>query len=298
MKDIIIIGAGCAGLTAAIYAARAGRSVLVLEQESVGGQIAFSPRVENYPGIASVSGMEFSDRLYAQADALGAELELEKVLRVEPGDPIRVVTEDGMHECRRLIVATGVKHRPLGVPGEERFTGHGISYCAACDGAFYKEKTVAVVGGGSTALQSAEMLSGLCEKVFLIHRRAQFRGEPALAARAAKLVNVDAVLNARVTALHGSGRLTGVTAAVPGGMRELTLDALFVCVGQEPNNAFLRGTAALDGTGYLIAGEDCRTNVPGVFAAGDCRTKLVRQLTTAAADGSVAALAASAECVG
>ena len=290
--DLIVVGAGCAGLTAAIYAARAGKSVLVLEQESVGGQIAFSPRVENYPGIPSISGMAFADALFAQADALGAALELEKVLRVEPGESIRVVTEDDAHECRRLILAPGAKHRRLGLPREEELTGRGVSYCATCDGAFYKGKTVAVAGGGSTALQSAELLAGLCEKVYLIHRRDAFRGEPGLSERVLRLPNVEPVLNARVTALLGGSDLTGVEVGTAAGPRELTLDGLFVCVGQEPNTAFLSGVVALDGAGYILAGEDCRTNVPGVFAAGDCRVKQVRQLTTAAADGSVAALAA------
>lgn len=295
MKDVLIIGAGCAGLTAAIYAARAGKSVLVLEQEAVGGQIVHSPRVENYPGIPSISGTEFSDNLYSQADALGVELELETVQEVVPGSPISVLTDSGRHTCRKLIVATGTRHRRLGVPGEEALTGRGVSYCAICDGPFFKGKTVAVVGGGSAALQSAEYLSGICGKVYLIHRRVAFRGEPRLVQRIGCLSNVESLLGATVQALSGSGELTGISVQTAHSIWRLPVDGLFVCVGQESGNAFLRGTLAMDESGYLKAGEDCRTNIPGIFAAGDCRTKQVRQLTTAAADGAVAALAAAAE---
>ena len=290
-KDIIIIGAGIAGLTAAIYAARAGKSVLVLEQETVGGQIASSPRVENYPGVASVSGAELADNLFSQAEELGVALELEIVQQLVPGRPHTVRTDCGEHQADAVIVATGVRRRPLPVPDAD--TLRGISYCAVCDGAFYKNKTVAVVGGGSTALQSAELLSGTCEKVYLIHRRQQFRAERKLVERIGKIPNIEPVLGCTVEALKpraDSPRDLG--AAVLSDGRSLELDGLFVCVGQIPGNEPFAGVLTLDEAGYLQAGEDCRTNVPGVYAAGDCRTKAVRQLTTAAADGSVAALGA------
>ena len=274
--DVLVVGAGCAGLTAAIYAARAGRSVLVLEQAAVGGQIAYSPRVENYPGIPSVSGAAFADALLEQAEALGVRLELETAERLLPGRPHTVVTDCGSHTAAAVVVAVGAQHRRLGVPGEETLSG--VSYCAVCDGAFYRGRDVAVVGGGSTALESAEFLAGLCRSVRLIHRRDAFRGEPQLAARVLALPNVTAELDG------------------PGGRRTVPADGVFVCIGQEPGTAAFADVLTLDGAGYVAAGEDCRTNVPGVFAAGDCRAKAVRQLTTAAADGSVAALAAAAAC--
>ena len=289
-RDLVIIGAGCAGLTAAIYAARAGKSVLVLEQETVGGQISFSPRVENYPGIAAISGAEFSDQLFSQAEALGVELELETVERLIPGDPHTVITDCAEHQARAVVVATGVKHRHLDLPGEDTLSG--ISYCAICDGAFYKGKTVAVVGGGSTALQSAELLSGLCKAVYLIHRRDAFRGERHLVERVSQLPNVELLCNRTISALEGNSSLErlvlrDVCTSVES---SLAVDGLFVCIGQIPSNQAFSSVLEMDGEGYLVADEDCKTNVPGIFAAGDCRTKQVRQLTTAAADGSVAAL--------
>ncbi len=292
--DVLVVGAGCAGLTAAIYAARAGRSVLVLEQAAVGGQIAYSPRVENYPGIPSVSGAAFADALLEQAEALGVRLELETAERLLPGRPHTVVTDCGSHTAAAVVVAVGAQHRRLGVPGEETLSG--VSYCAVCDGAFYRGRDVAVVGGGSTALESAEFLAGLCRSVRLIHRRDAFRGEPQLAARVLALPNVTAELGCTVQALAGDGAVAAVVLDGPGGRRTVPADGVFVCIGQEPGTAAFADVLTLDGAGYVAAGEDCRTNVPGVFAAGDCRAKAVRQLTTAAADGSVAALAAAAAC--
>lgn len=290
-KDLIIIGAGCAGLTAAIYAARAGKSVLVLEQETVGGQISFSPRVENYPGIASISGAEFSDNLFSQAEALGVELELETVERLIPGRPHTLVTDCGEHQAGAVIVATGVRHRHLGLPGEEL---PGVSYCAVCDGAFYKGKTVAVVGGGNTALQSTELLSGICRQVYLIHRREEFRAEQHLVERVRQLPNVTLLFSRTPTALLGSGALEALSLqdVRSGAQEHLPVDGLFICAGQIPSNQPFADVLALDESGYLVAGEDCKTSVPGIFTAGDCRTKQIRQLTTAAADGAVAALGA------
>ena len=290
IRDVIVVGAGCAGLTAAVYAARAGKSVLVLEQESVGGQIAFAPLVENYPGIPSIAGAALADQLFAQAEALGVELELETVERLIPGNPHTVVTDCGEHTAPAVIVATGVRHRHLGAPGEDELSG--VSYCAVCDGAFYKGKTVALVGGGSTALQSAELLSGLCREVHLIHRRDSFRGEARLAERVRALPNVILHLERTVEALVPDASGKAVGAVTLSGGETVPADGVFVCVGQIPGNEPFAGVLDLDEAGYLVAGEDCKTNVPGVFAAGDCRTKNVRQLTTAAADGAVAALGA------
>lgn len=294
MYDIIVIGAGPAGLTAAIYAARAGKKVLVYEKEGIGGQIAFSPRVENYPGIRSVSGAEFSDNLYEQALSFGVEIELDSVVSIEDlGDSKAVITESGREQCKKLIIATGVQHRKLGLPEEDDFVGRGVSYCAVCDGAFFKNTDVAVVGGGNAALRSAQLLAGICKKVYLIHRRNEFRGEKMIADDLVSLGNVEFVLDSVVSGLIGYGDLSSVEVenTVSNVKTKLDVSALFVCVGQIPSNEIFRDIISLDENGYIIAGEDCKTNIDGIFAVGDCRTKSVRQLTTAAADGAVAALA-------
>lgn len=295
MIDVLIIGAGCAGLTAAIYAAREGKKVLVLEGESVGGQIAFSPRVENYPAIKEITGLEFADALSEQAFQFGAELDLaraEKIVKEKGG--FTVVTDSGELSAKSVIIAAGAKHRPLGLPRESELIGNGISYCATCDGAFYAGKRVAVAGGGSAALQSAITLSGMCERVYLIHRRKEFRAETALVNRAMGIENIETRLGYNVSALLGDDKLTGVSIAdaVTGAEARLDIDCLFVCVGQTPDNASFSDLVALDDAGYILAGESCVTSCPGIFAAGDCRAKKVRQLTTAAADGAVAGLAA------
>lgn len=296
MYDIIIIGAGCAGLTAAIYAARAGKRVLVLEAQAVGGQIARSPRVENYPGIAVTTGLAFADALYEQANALGVELDFCRVQSVRPGAPFTVVTEDGEHTAKAVIIAAGASARPLGVQNEEKLAGKGVSYCAICDGAFFKGQSVAVVGGGSAALQSAQFLAGLCQEVTLIHRRDAFRGEETLAARLRTLPNVKLALGRTVQSLVGENELTSLVLknVVTGEEETLPVQGLFVAVGQKPANLPFEDLCRMDGAGYILASEDCATSRPGVFAAGDCRAKPVRQLTTAAADGAVAALAACA----
>jgi len=294
MYDIIIIGAGPAGLTAAIYAARAGKSVLVYEKEGIGGQIAFSPRVENYPGIRSVSGSEFADNLYEQALSFGVDIELETVVGIETnGDIKTVLTEDGKEQCKKIIIATGVQHKKLGLPEEDDYVGRGVSYCAVCDGAFFKNSDVAVVGGGNAALRSAQMLSGICSKVYLIHRRNEFRGEKMIVDELSSLANVEFVLDSVVSSIKGDGDLSAVEIEnkITGIRTTLDVSALFVCVGQVPSNEAFKDIIALDENGYIIAGEDCKTNIDGIFAVGDCRTKTVRQLTTAAADGAVAALA-------
>ena len=294
MTDIVIIGAGCAGMTAAIYAARAGRSVRLLECEAIGGQIASSPKVENYPAFSEISGMEFSDRLYQQAEALGVQFDFARAESVETGDGFTVVTDSQRLPCRAVILATGTKHRKLNIDGEERLKGRGVSYCAVCDGAFFRGAETAVVGGGSAALQSAEYLSGLCRKVTLIHRRETFRGEEQLARRVKARRNIELCLGCVPVRLCGEERMTGliVRETAGGQEKEISASGLFIAIGQEPQNERFRGLVRLDEAGYIDAGEDCRTSVPGIFAAGDCRRKTVRQLTTAAADGSVAALAA------
>ena len=296
-KDIIIIGAGTAGLSAAIYAQRAGKTTLVLEREAYGGQIINTPDVENYPGIAHISGFDVATGRYEQAQNLGAEVEFADVAGVEDQGGKKIVhTTGGDFACRALILATGVQRRKLGLPKEQAFTGKGVSYCATCDGAFFKGKDVAVNGGGNTALEDAQYLSRIAGKVYLIHRRDAFRADPAEVKKIEGKENVIPVLNCTVTDLVGDGKLSGVEVMnkVTGEKKVLPVSALFVAIGQAPSNAAFAGLVDLDEAGYIRAGEDCKTSRPGVFAAGDCRTKSVRQLTTAAADGAVAALAAAA----
>lgn len=293
MYDILIVGGGPAGLTAAIYARRAGKSVLVLESTGFGGQIAASHLVENYPAIPAVSGTDYSQRLAAQAKALGAEIQFGRVNAARrEGDRVILTVRKKEFEGRALILATGARPRKLGVDREEELTGRGVSYCAVCDGAFFKGRDTAVVGGGDSALQSALFLAGVAKSVTLIHRRDSFRAQEAYVEAARGRENITFVLNSRVTGLLGEEALAGVTVEDEKGSRELKVEGLFVEVGQEPDNAAFAQLARVDENGYFAAGEDCLTGTPGVFVAGDCRTKGLRQLTTAVADGSVAATAA------
>ncbi|MDO4815565.1 MAG: FAD-dependent oxidoreductase [Bacillota bacterium] len=295
MYDVIIVGGGPAGLTAALYALRAGKSVLVIEKATFGGQITWSPKVENFPTIESISGSELGDRLMQQVENQGGETEFAEVVSVElDGDIKRVTTDyDDVFEGKALIIATGAKPRTLGVEREEELVGNGVCYCAVCDGAFYKGKTVAVNGGGNSALQDAVLLSEGCSKVYLIHRRDSFRGEAKLVELLEKKSNVEFVLNSSVTALKGEEELTGISLEdKDGNRRDIAVDGLFVAVGHGPDNGIFAELMALDEKGYADSAEDCKTKTPGVFVAGDCRKKTVRQLTTACADGSAAALAA------
>ena len=295
LYDILIVGGGPAGLTAATYARRAGKSVLVIEKNAFGGQITWSPKVENFPGFVSVSGAELGDRLLEQAMEQGAEVELDEVtvVSVRP-DGIKTVACDSgaVFEGRALIAAVGAKPRMLGLAREEELVGSGVGFCAVCDGAFYKGKDVAVSGGGNSALQDALLLSEKCRRVYLIHRRDAFRGEQKLVEALEKRENVEFVLRASVAELLGDGELTGVVVEQDGQRRELPVAGLFVAIGHAPDNGIFSGLMELDRAGYAASGEDCLTATPGVFVAGDCRAKGVRQLTTAAADGAVAALAA------
>ena len=294
--DIIIIGGGPAGLTAAVYARRAGKSVLVLEKAALGGQITWSPKVENFPSVVSISGTDLGDRMAEQAMAQGAEVEIEEVTGIEDcGDFRRVSCECGaVYEGRAVILATGAKPRMLGVEREEELVGSGVGYCAVCDGAFFKGMPVAVSGGGNSALQDAMLLSETSSRVYLIHRRDSFRGEEALVEALREKDNVEFVLNAAITRLVGEDELTGVVVRQNGEEREIPVDGLFVAIGHEPDNGAFAEHLALDERGYAAANESCVTKTPWLFVAGDCRAKKVRQLTTAVADGAVAALAACA----
>lgn len=290
MYDIIIVGAGPAGMTAAIYGRRAGKSVLVLEAASYGGQIINTPDVENYPSAAHISGFDLATQIYEQAKALGAEFAFEKVTGIEDGDVKTVVTAKNRYEGRAVIIATGSENRKLGVAGEDELVGRGVSYCATCDGAFYRKKTVAVVGGGNTALEDALYLADLAEKVYLIHRRDQFRGDETTVARLRERENVELVLNSRVTGLIAEKKLKAVEVTdKDGNNSQLEVNGLFVAVGRVPENQNFASVIELDGAGYAVAGENCRTRSAGIFVAGDNRVKDVRQLVTATADGAVAA---------
>lgn len=295
LYDIIIIGGGCAGLTAAVYARRAGKTVLVLEKNAFGGQINYSSAVENFPGFVTVGGLEFSDRLYTQAKALSTEFELDSVSEIKTdGEYKTVISDYGEYKCRAVIIATGLTHRKTGLENEEKFTGHGISYCAVCDGAFFKNKDVAVYGGGNTAVTDALFLSDICNTVTLIHRRAEFRAEPILSEKLHRKSNVYCEPLSEITALKGDKSLQKITVRNKRTekKRDISVAALFIAIGRLPQNGICKGIAELDERGFIKAGEDCITSCPGIFAAGDCRTKTLRQLTTAAADGSAAATAA------
>lgn len=298
MYDILVVGAGTAGLSAGIYGVRQNKSVLILEANTFGGQIINTPDIENYPGIAHTSGFDFAMGLYQQAIDLGVEYRQARVAAIEDaGDHKIAVLEDGDRiASRTIILATGAKNRPLGLAHEKEWIGRGISYCATCDGMFYRKKIVAVNGGGNTALEDAEFLSNIVEKVYVIHRRDQFRGEPVRVEKLRARENVEFVLNTNITALLGQDRLEAleVTDKITGEKRIIKVNGLFVAIGQAPENMIFSNVVGLDKGGYIVAGEDCKTNVDGIFAAGDTRTKTVRQLTTAASDGAVAALAAVA----
>ena len=289
--DVIIIGGGPAGLTAAVYARRSGKSVLLLEAKSCGGQIINTPDIENYPVEMHISGYDFATRLTEQARALGAEIVLEKAtdLRLN-GSEKTVTTATNAYEGRAVIIATGSAARKLGLENEDALVGRGVSYCATCDGNFFRKKKVAVVGGGNTALEDALYLADLADTVYLIHRRDAFRGEDATLARLKARENVRIIYNSTVTALRADKRLRSIEVTnKDGSVAELEINGLFVAVGRIPENRNFAAAVDLDEAGYAVAGENCRTRTPGVFVAGDNRTKDVRQLVTAAADGAVAA---------
>ena len=295
MSDIIVIGAGAAEMTAALYALRNGKSVKILEEETVGGQIANSPRVENFPTIKEISGSDLADRLFEQITALGAEFELEKVLSVEKkGKGFSVKTDYGEHEAKSVIVAAGVKHKHLRFPYEEELTGSGISYCAICDGPFYTGEEVALVGDGNTALQYGILLSGYCPKVYVYTLFDKFFGDESLVKTLLSKPNVIWKPNTALTEYIGTEKLEGFRYRENGEIKEHKIGALFVAIGQVPDNKKFENLVALDKEGYISADESCETSCEGVYAAGDCRTKKIRQLTTAAADGAVAALGACA----
>ncbi|MBQ1207830.1 MAG: FAD-dependent oxidoreductase [Lachnospiraceae bacterium] len=296
MYDIIIVGGGPAGLTAAIYGLRAGKTVLVIEKNGFGGQIAYSPKVENIPGTKLISGTEFADALTDQAMALGADVELEKVVKVEAGEVKKVYTEDGnCYEAGAVILAVGVKHRMLGLPGEQELVGNGISFCAVCDGAFYAGQNVAMIGGGNSALQEALLLAEVCNKVTVVQNLADFTGEKKLSDALMEKDNVEAYFSTVVTGYESTdGALTGLNLHndATGEDSYIAVDGAFLAVGLIPENQPFAELAELNNWGYFASGEDCCTKTEGIYVAGDCRSKGIRQVVTAAGDGAIAAMAA------
>lgn len=294
MYDIIIIGGGPAGLTAAVYAKRANKSVLVIEKATFGGQITYSPKVENIPGFLSITGNEFAEKLVDQAISLGADTEFCEVTGIKNGDIKTVVTDSGEFKAKSVIIASGTRHRHLNLANEENFIGNGISFCAVCDGAFYKDKTVAVIGGGNSALQEALLLSDLVFKVYIVQNLDHLTGEADLCKKIADKPNIETLVSKTVCELTGDDSLKGIVIkdAETGEKIPLNVDGIFVAIGLEPQNDKFENVLALDDYGYSDSGEDCKTKTPGIFVAGDCRKKGIRQLTTATSDGAVAALAA------
>lgn len=294
MTDIIIIGAGPAGLTSAIYALRAGKSVKVLEKNSFGGQINFSPKIENYPGFTQISGAELADALVEQALSQGADFEIEEVLKIEKEtDGFTVITDTTKHSCKAVIIATGAKHRHLGVEGEDKYIGEGISFCAVCDGAFYTDKEVVVIGGGNSALQEALLLSETSKKVTIVQNLEFFTGEKRLVDLVEAKDNIEYILGATVIKFFGDDEIRGavIKDSKTGKESEIYADGFFEAIGLAPENEQFENVAELQ-RGYVKSDEKCLTSTPGIYTAGDCRTKSIRQIATAVADGAVAALAA------
>lgn len=293
--DTIIIGAGPAGLTAAIYLRRANKSVLVLEKETFGGQITHSPKVENFPGFLSVSGVEFADKLVEQAMAQGADIDLDEATGItKSGDSFTVKGTRCDYSARSVIIATGSRHRTLGLPGEEKYTGEGISYCAVCDGAFYKDTDIAVIGGGNSALQEAILLSKTSKSVTVIQNLPFLTGESKLIEQIERAENIKVIFSSVVTKILGEDKFTGITIRNEETAEEtdLDFDGIFVAIGQQPENECFRDTVFLDERGYITADESCvPESESGIFVAGDCRTKAVRQIATAVSDGAAASVA-------
>lgn len=293
--DIAVVGSGPAGLTAALYARRAGKTVIVIEKENFGGQITFSPKLENYPTAMAISGSEFAEKLMEQAEAHGTVLEMDTISAIEKtAETFSLCGEYGKYQAKSVILATGSKHRTLGVERETELTGHGVCYCAVCDGAFFRDQDVAVIGGGNTALQDAVFLSDLCRSVTIVQNLPVLTGDPVLQEKIKELNNVSVICDATVEALLGDQKLSGIRISCGAAKKptELNVTGMFVAVGQQPENDAFAAYTKLDASGYIISDENCRTDTDGIFVAGDCRTKAIRQVVTATADGASAALAA------
>ncbi len=289
--DSVIIGAGCAGMTCAMYLASAGKKALIIESEGIGGQIAQTPRIDNFPAVRGISGAEFSDRLCKAAEESGAELEFDEVIGIRDGDIKTVAAKYGEFKARTVVIASGVKPRKLGLANEDELIGRGVSYCAMCDGAFYRDCDVCVVGGGSTAFTDALFLADICRRVFIIHHSQSFRAEAGLIKSVRAIENVSIISDTEVTELTGADSLSGVKIrnVITGAEDELAVSAVFAAIGREPSNGIFADVVSLSPDGFIAAGEDCKTSADGIFAAGDCRVNTVRLLLPAAAEGAAAA---------
>ncbi|MDD3453505.1 MAG: thioredoxin-disulfide reductase [Bacilli bacterium] len=285
MYDIIIIGAGIAGITSAIYASRANKKILIIESLVYGGQIVNSPKVENYPGIKEISGVDLSNALYEQAKNLEVPFAFEKVIQIKKEDKINIIkTNNNTYQTKTIIIATGTINRKLQMENEDKLIGKGISYCATCDGALYKNKDVAVIGGGNTALEEAIFLSTYCNKVYLINRTNKFKGENKYIEQIKKINNIEIIMNESVTKINGENSLESIDLI----NKSINIEGLFIAIGQIPNTEIFKDIINIDEYGYIISDESCKTNIQNIFVAGDCRTKNLRQLITASADGAIA----------
>lgn len=294
MWDIIIVGAGPAGLTAAIYALRTNKKVLIFEAKTYGGQIVNAASIENYPGIEKISGFDYATNLYNQVKNLGAEFKFETVIRVD--EDRSVTTNKGTYQAKSIILATGAENRKLRIDREAELVGRGVSYCATCDGNFYKGRDVAVIGGGNTALEDAIYLSNIVNKVYLIHRREEFRADDKYVDEVKSKDNIELVLNSNVVKLNGDNRLESIVVENNDkSTKEIKVDGLFIAVGQEPKNEIFNNVVDLDEKGYIISEDGVHTKVKGIYIAGDSRQKMLRQLTTAVSDGAIAATTAIKE---
>lgn len=289
--DIIIIGCGPAGMTSAIYALRSGKSVLILEKESIGGQIASSPLVENYPGYSSISGAELSNNLYEQVLNLGGQIELEEVVEIKVGKEKEVITTDNAYIASAIIIATGAKHRLLGLPNEQELIGNGIHFCVSCDGAFYKDKTVCVIGGGNSAVINALTLSDICKNVIVIQDLSDLTAEKKLANKLKDKKNVEIHYNSKVKEIIGENELEAIV--IENVLeQEIETDGMFISIGLVPQSNFIKNLIKVNNYNYIESDNSCNTNIEGIFVAGDVRSKKVRQLTTAVNDGTIAAIEA------
>lgn len=289
MYDSIIIGAGPAGMTAAIYLARANKKVLIIEKETIGGQISSSPLVENYPGYEGISGSVLANNMYNQVDKLGVDIELDEVTDIIPGELHTVKTLDNEFKARTVIIATGVKYRLLGLENEIELIGNGIHFCVSCDGAFYKGKHVAVVGGGNTGIINAIALADMCEKVYLIQDKDKLTGEKILQDKLKQKVNVEVITNSVVSKIIGDDKLEKIIIKNGKKENEIIVDGMFISIGLMPQSDFLKGIIDLDKFNYAVS-FDTKTKIDGIFVAGDIRNKPFRQITTAVNDGTTSAL--------
>lgn len=296
MYDVAVIGGGPAGMTAALYSLRAGRKTLIFEEKMFGGQMAETSVIENMPGSPDAEGWELAMRFSQQMEALEPEICYERAVKLEPkGDHITICTESSCIDAKKVILSMGVKRRRLGVPGEDRLSGRGVGWCAVCDGAFFRGQNVAVVGGGNTALEDALYLSELCPTVYLLVRRNELQGQQVLQQRVLQKENIKILFETNVKEIQGDNKVSGLLVNEKGEEKTLDVSGVFVAIGLSPDKSLYEGVADTDPAGYIVAGEDCRTSVPGLFAAGDIRTKEIRQIVTALADGAVAAEIAGRE---